>query len=127
MSTFKVGDRVRNRAGWTAVVIGVGAGPPTLSSGDGTITIRSEKTPATGVYHADYFDLIAPLPGSSGVTQSEWSEAIAKINAQHKALDTVRRFLAGHSFASCSLACNRELREVMAVVLAALDADKAAK
>lgn len=67
------------------------------------------------------------MPGSSGVTQAEWSDAIAKTNAQAKALDTVRRFLAGHSFAACSLACNRELREVMAQVLAALDADKAAK
>ena len=47
--------------------------------------------------------------------------------AMRAALDTVRRFLGSHSFASCSLACNRELREVMAVVLAALDADKAAK
>lgn len=59
-----------------------------------------------------------------GVTQAEWSEAI---NAQHKALDTVRRFLGSHSFASCSLACNRELREVMAVVLKALEPERAGK
>lgn len=47
--------------------------------------------------------------------------------AMRAALDTVRRFLGSHSFASCSLACNRELREVMAVVLAALDAERAGK
>lgn len=62
-----------------------------------------------------------------GVTQAEWSEAIARINAQHKALDTVRRFLGSHSFAACSLACNREMREVKAVVLKALDAERAGK
>lgn len=47
--------------------------------------------------------------------------------AMRAALDTVRRFLGSHSFASCSLAAQRELREVMARVLKALDADKAAK
>lgn len=47
--------------------------------------------------------------------------------AMRAALDTVRKFLGAHSFASCSLACNRELREVMAVVLEALDAGKAGK
>jgi len=54
-------------------------------------------------------------------------EMAAENMAMRAALDTVRRFLGSHSFASCSLACNRELREVMAVVLAALDAERAGK
>lgn len=67
------------------------------------------------------------LPGSSGVTQAEWSEAIAKINAQAKALDTVRKFLASHSLESTTRRCQQEAREVMAVVLRSLDSDKAGK
>lgn len=47
--------------------------------------------------------------------------------AMRAALDKVRVFFASHRFDSLGVAAGREMREVMAVVLAALDADKAAK
>ena len=71
---------------------------------------------------------------------AEWQEAIApppiharmpacrdaaKINEQAKALDTVRKFLGSHSLAATSLQCQREAREVMGVVMRALDKGRA--
>ncbi len=47
--------------------------------------------------------------------------------AMRAALDTVRKFLGEASFASCSLADQRRAREVMGVVLRAIDAGKAGK
>lgn len=62
-----------------------------------------------------------------GVTQAEWSAAIAQINEQAKALDAVRKFLGSHSLAATSLQCQREAREVMGVVMRALDAARVGK
>lgn len=114
MSEFKVGDRV------------------VVESDGRRFAVKWDGR--DGVNHdfgaSELWRVVPGLDGkyaTPGVTQAEWSEAIAKINAQAKALDTVRRFLGGHSFASCSLAANRELREVMAQVLSALDSDKAFK
>lgn len=47
--------------------------------------------------------------------------------AMRAALDKVRVFFASHRFDSLGVAAGREMREVMAVVLKALDSDKAAK
>lgn len=103
----------------------IGAGPRLHCESDASFRLSTVQYAAWKQRTADV--VRALQPPDPCVTQAEWSAAIARINAQHKALDTVRRFLAGHSFASCSLACNRELREVMAVVLAALDAERAGK
>lgn len=61
------------------------------------------------------------------VTHAEWAAVLAQINDQAKALDTVRKFLGEASFASCSLADQRRAREVMGVVLAAIDKARAGK
>lgn len=104
----------------------VGAGPRLHGESDASFRLSAIQYAAWK--QSESGDVVRPVQAADpGVTQAEWSEAIARINAQHKALDTVRRFLGSHSFASCSLACNRELREVMAVVLATLDSDKAFK
>lgn len=154
MSKFKVGDRVKCTCGDADActvqgrVVGIednGEARVACDNGE-EVTWRTKylalvaPAPPVAVAPTAIGDLVYPSGAKVGpppefpelsdmccVTNAEWSDAIARINAQHKALDTVRRFLAGHSFASCSLACNRELREVMAVVLAALDADKAGK
>jgi hypothetical protein len=145
MSKFKVGDRVKCTCGGGADctvqgrVVGIdddGSARVLCDNGE-EVTWQTKHlaliAAATPVAVAPTLELWRVVPGpdgkyaTPGVTQAEWSEAIARINAQHKALDTVRRFLGSHSFASCSLACNRELREVMAVVLATLDSDKAFK
>lgn len=47
--------------------------------------------------------------------------------AMRAALDKVRVFFASHRFDSLGVAAGRELREVMAVVLTALDAERAGK
>lgn len=160
MSTFKAGDRVRNKVGkWLGTVVSVGVGSPHAMGGAGTMRVQEDGEPVRAVYHCEYFDLIAPAPpvavaptletatgaeldriaawkqrtadvvravaAGPGVTQAEWSEAIARINAQHRALDTVRVWLSSHSLESTTRQCQKEAREVMAVVLAALDAERA--
>lgn len=69
----------------------------------------------------------AAAPTTPSGINCDVADYVAEHDRMRAALDTVRRFLGSHSFASCSLACNRELREVMAVVLAALDAERAGK
>lgn len=44
-----------------------------------------------------------------------------------EALDTVRKFLGSHSLAATSLQCQREAREVMGVVMRALDKSREGK